>query len=156
MRYLKIAFLALLFLAAKQIVVAQDYRTALGLRVGSSTGVTVKHFLHPGAALEGLLTTRWDGFLITGLYEFTGNAFDEPNLGWYLGGGAHIGFWSERHRSRRNGNSVFGIDFIAGLEYTFIDFPLNLALDWKPAIDLVGYHGFWGNEFALSIRFAIQ
>ena len=137
---------------------AQEYRTALGLRLGSSTGLTVKHFLNPGAAVEGLLTSRWNGFLITGLYEVTGNAFDEPHLNWYLGGGAHIGFWDNDPYWRRAGDSgsVFGIDFIGGLEYTFQEIPLNLALDWKPAINLVGDRSFWGDEFALSIRFAFK
>lgn len=147
----------LLLILSMEFCLAQDYRTAIGLRMGSSNGLTVKHFFNQGAAFEGLLTTRWDGFVITGLYEFAGNAFDEPNLGWYLGGGAHLGFRNNRNPNRYYENgSIFGLDFIIGLEYTFIDIPLNLALDWKPAINLVGHHGFWGDEFAISVRFAIK
>jgi len=137
---------------------AQDYRTALGLRLGSSTGISVKHFIRPGTALEGLFTTRWDGAMITGLYEGVSMAFQEPNLAWYFGGGAHIGFWDSTPHWRDNSDShsVFGLDLILGMEYTFDEAPLNLAFDWKPAINLIGYQGFWADEFALSIRFAFK
>jgi hypothetical protein len=159
MKKMKFVLPVMLIILSLEYSQAQDYRTALGLRLGSWAGVTAKHFLNPGAAIEGLLTSRWDGFVITGLYQFTGNAFSEPNLGWYLGGGAHVGFWSDKRRTWRNrgdSGSIFGVDFIVGLEYTFMQIPLNLALDWKPAVNLIGHHGFWGDEFALSIRFAIK
>lgn len=155
----------LVFLAAMAVAMcvagvshAQDYRTALGLRLGSSTGITIKHFTKRGAALEGLLTTRWDGGMITGLYEVVGNAFDEPNLSWYFGGGAHIGFWDSHPYwlDRGETRSVLGVDLILGLEYTFDEIPLNLGFDWKPAINLVGHQGFWADEFALSVRFAFK
>lgn len=138
--------------------IAQDYRTALGLRLGSSTGISVKHFIRSGTAIEGLLTTRWDGAMITGLYEGVGVAFREPNLAWYFGGGAHIGFWNSKPywRDQYDSHSVFGLDLILGMEYTFDEVPLNLAFDWKPAINIIGYQGFWADEFALSIRFAFK
>ena len=73
---------------------AQDYETGLGLRVGTGAGFTVKHFLNERSALEGLLTTKWHGFDITGLYEIHDQAFDTDNLQWYYGFGAHIGFYN--------------------------------------------------------------
>ncbi len=48
---------------------SQDYTTGIGLRGGPSNGLTVKHFISQKAALEGILTTRWGGFGLTGLYE---------------------------------------------------------------------------------------
>ena len=36
---------------------AQDYQTGVGLRLGVSNGLTVKHFLSDRAALEGILHT---------------------------------------------------------------------------------------------------
>ncbi len=45
---------------------AQDYKNALGLRLGTSIGVTAKHFMGEKSAVEGLLTTRWQGLEITG------------------------------------------------------------------------------------------
>jgi hypothetical protein len=140
---------------------AQEYKTAIGLRAGSSSGLTVKHFLNQKSAIEGLLTSRWRGFQLTGLYELNGNAFEVPHLGWYFGGGAHLGFYDyyDKHPwmdDRYNDGAIFGLDMILGLEYTFEEIPLNLALDWKPEFNFVGYNGVWGDVLALSIRFAIR
>ncbi|HBZ20540.1 MAG TPA: hypothetical protein DEO60_05385, partial [Bacteroidales bacterium] len=46
---------------------AQDYKTGVGLRLGFSNGLTIKHFVSQRSALEGLLSTRWRGFELTGL-----------------------------------------------------------------------------------------
>lgn len=134
---------------------AQEYKTGVGLRGGFSQGLTIKHFLGEKAAFEGLLTTRWGGFEITGLYEIHNTAFEVDRLKWYYGAGAHIGFW--------NGNSswgvlgtdytVIGIDGILGIEYSFSEAPINIGLDWKPSINLSGYTGFRADGGALSIRY---
>ncbi|MGB8492023.1 MAG: hypothetical protein WCE64_13285, partial [Bacteroidales bacterium] len=47
----------------------QDYKTGVGLRLGLYNGLSVKHFFSENKAVEGILTTRWRGFDITGLYE---------------------------------------------------------------------------------------
>jgi hypothetical protein len=39
------------------------------------------------------------------------------------------------------------------LEYNFKEIPFNLSLDWKPALNLVGSSGFWGDGGAISIRY---
>lgn len=157
----KLIFLGSLILFLSSIdSFAQSYKTALGVRVGSENGISVKHFLNETNALEGQLTSRWRGWSLHGLYELNGNAFEVANLNWFFGGGAHVGFYD-----RYNGNpwfddfdneTVFGLDLIIGLEYTFDEIPLNLGIDWKPEINLVGYEGFWGDEVGLSIRFAFR
>jgi hypothetical protein len=134
---------------------AQDYKTGIGLRAGFSSGLTLKHFKSRKIALEGLLTTRWQGFDITGLYEVHNKAFDVNNLNWYYGGGAHIGFYNGNYADwGRTGTTytVIGIDGILGLEYTFDEIPINLGIDWKPTFNLIGYTGIW-SEGALSIRY---
>ncbi|MBK7133583.1 MAG: hypothetical protein IPH69_12410 [Bacteroidales bacterium] len=134
---------------------AQEYKTGVGLRGGFSQGLTIKHFLGDKAAVEGLLTTRWGGFEITGLYEIHNTAFDVDRLKWYYGAGAHIGFWDGNSSWGTLGTSytVIGIDGILGIEYSFSEAPINIGLDWKPAINLVGYSGFWADGGALSIRY---
>jgi hypothetical protein len=134
---------------------AQEYSTGIGIRAGISSGLTIKHFKSKKAAFEGLLTTRWEGFDITGLYELHARAFDADHLNWYYGGGAHIGFYNGNHAYwGTNGRSytVIGVDGILGLEYTFDEIPVNIGIDWKPALNLVGYSGFW-SEGALSVRY---
>lgn len=139
---------------------AQYYKTALGLRLGASNGITAKHFISETSALEGLLYFRWEGFAVTGLYELNGNAFDTDGLNWYFGGGGHIGFWDNDRppwHDPDNDSEVFiGGDLILGLEYTFEEIPLNLALDWKPGFNIIGDQSFWADDVALSVRFAFR
>lgn len=135
---------------------AQDYNTGIGLRLGTSQGVTVKHFFSQRSALEGLLATRWSGFEITGLYEAHNQAFDVERLNWYFGGGGHIGFWNgnRTYWGERGVNyAVIGIDGILGIEYNFREVPINVSLDWNPMFNLTGYSGFWADGGAISIRY---
>ena len=133
-----------------------DYQTGVGFRGGLSNGLTIKHFLNSGSAVEGIVASRWGGFNITGLYEIHTNAFDEPQLNFYYGFGGHVGFWDGDNNPWFDDNdsyTVIGVDGILGLEYTFTEIPFNLSVDWKPAFNLSGDTGFWGDEAALSIRY---
>lgn len=135
---------------------AQDYKTALGLRAGYPYGLTLKHFLGENNAIEGILASKWRGFLITGLYEFERWTGEYPGLNWYWGVGAHLGAWNEgynRYLDDTYSGVVIGVDGILGLEYTFDEIPLNLSLDILPAIDLVGNTGWGGFNGALSVRY---
>lgn len=152
----KIFLVLTLFLLFTFTVNAQDYNTAIGVRAGSSNGLTVKHFIGNNKALEGLLLTRWQGFHITGLYEIHNIAFDTPRLNWYYGVGGHIGFWDGNDIpwvDNNNDQTIIGIDGIIGIEYNFESIPFNVSLDWKPGLNLIGYTGFWGNEVAFSLRY---
>jgi hypothetical protein len=134
---------------------AQDYKTGLGLRLGTGTGFTVKHFINTRSAIEGLLLTRWHSFDITGLYEIHDQAFDVDNLRWFYGFGAHIGFYNGDYAEWGVPGStytVLGVDGVIGLEYSFDDAPINLGLDIKPALNFIGYTGFWA-DFAFSVRY---
>jgi len=135
---------------------AQDYETALGLRGGFSGGVTLKHFISGSSAVEGIVSTRWHGMNVTGLYEIHNEAFDVEKLNWYYGGGAHIGIWEgyDDHPWFDSGSrAIIGIDLIIGIEYTFDEAPINIGLDWKPAFNLIGYTGFWGDAGGISLRY---
>lgn len=133
-----------------------QYTTGIGLRAGVSNGLTVKHFISNDAALEGILHTRWGGFVITGLYEVHKDISDVKGLMWFFGGGAHLGSWnagSNRPWGDRNrSETVVGLSGIIGLDYAFADVPIGLSLDWKPTFNFSGQR-YWGDEVALSIRF---
>ncbi len=139
---------------------AQTYSTGVGLRAGVTNGLTVKHFIQSDAAIEGILHTRWRGLLITGLYEVHKDVREVRGLRWFYGGGAHIGSWNRDSNhpfgDRDRDYTIFGIDGIIGLDYKFVDAPVNLSLDYKPAFNLSGYSGWWGDEIALSIRFTFN
>jgi hypothetical protein len=63
---------------------AQDYNTGIGFRGGFSNGLTVKHFFSPKAVFEGILSSRWSGFQVTGLYKIHNRAFNTDRLNWYF------------------------------------------------------------------------
>lgn len=144
------------FAAAAQ---AQDYHTGIGLRGGSSSGITVKHFISDKAAIEGIFSSRWGGANLTGLYEISKGLGSVAGLNWYYGAGAHVGRWygdrSPWFKDKEH-HIVLGADAIIGLEYNFKEIPINLSIDYKPAFNLIGYSGFWGDEGALSIRYLIR
>ena len=153
----------LLLFSFSCLIQAQNYETGIGLRGGFASGITVKHFLTEKTAIEGIFSTRWGGFMITGLYEIEAPAFDTEGLSWYYGGGAHIGFWNSSNSGNpwweddHSGNyTVLGIDGVIGLAYTFSEIPINLSFDWKPMINFVGYSGVWGDMAAISVRYTIK
>ncbi len=135
---------------------SQDYKTGVGIRSGWGSGLTYKHFLGEQTAFEGILNSQWKGFSLTGLFEVHKNAFNADRLYVYYGGGGHIGWWkgADNWRFDKEGNNtVIGIDGVLGLEYNFDFIPINLSVDWKPALNLVGASGFWGDGGAVSIRY---
>ena len=152
----KIILSLLFMLCITSIGYAQDYRTGIGLRAGYFNGLTVKHFIAENTAVEGLFASRWHGFEITGLYEIQHHFFDVGGLNWYYGLGAHIGFWDGNYTNwgtPGENYAVIGVDGIIGLEYNFSEIPFNIGLDWKPAINIIGFTGFWADGGALSIRY---
>lgn len=152
----KIVLTLIMAISIVTLASAQDYQTGVGLRAGFSNGLTIKHFVSEKAAFEGLLSTRWRGIDITGLYEIHNVAFEVDRLNWYYGFGAHIGFWDGSNASwgtPGTAYTVIGIDGILGIEYNFSEAPINIGIDWKPAFNLVGYSGFWPDGGALSIRY---
>lgn len=152
----RILLTIILFISMLPFLQAQEYSTGIGLRSGFANGVTLKHFQSSDVAIEGILTTRWHGFMVTGLLEFH-NDLDPSGLSWFYGFGGHVGFfggyndhpWFDDDKDY----TVIGIDGILGLEYVFEAVPISLSLDWKPAINLNGNSGFWGDDGAFSIRY---
>jgi hypothetical protein len=148
--HLFLAFVLLMALGNR--LQAQDYKFAAGLRLSSpsptiSSSVAVKYFLNDRGAIEGLVSfgTR---FGIGGLYEVHQLVGSAPNLKWFYGGGAFIG-WQF--------NEVFsGPMGVAGLDYKFDNAPINLSLDWKPELNIAPAINFVADAFALTVRFVFK
>lgn len=134
-----------------------SYQTALGVKFYPGGGITLKHFLKKDAALEGIAYFWRDGTRITGLYEYHGNINGAPGLKWYVGGGAHIGFWNNKYWRREyglnSGTAIAGLDGVLGLDYKINQAPINLSLDWQPSYDFGTYSSFYGNWGGFSIRY---
>lgn len=144
---------------------AQTYETAIGLRLGSPTSVTVKHFLNDSHALEGYVGYRgWSGynwFHVSGAYLIHNQIEDIDNFLWYFGGGATVFFWnydSDFLRGNEWNSTSLGIQGYLGLDYSFDDVPINLSVDWVPTI-FVGSaftSGFGAGYGALAVRYTLN
>jgi hypothetical protein len=132
-----------------------DYKTALGVKVYPGA-VTVKHFLNNNAAVEGLGYVTTDGFRLTGLYELHYGLGDVEGLKWYVGGGGHVGIWSDSWKNKyptREGGLAIGVDGVLGLDYKIKGAPLNLSFDWQPSFNIIGYNYFEGGWGGLGVRY---
>ncbi len=148
--------LVLLFVLTIASAGAQDYRTSLGVRGGLPYGLSVKHFLGKKNAVEGIAASSYSGFIVMGFYEFEKWTGIYPGFNWYLGAGAHAGFWDPGMNPSLPdtfSGSVIGLDIVGGLEYTFDEIPLNLAIDIIPGLNLIGTSGWGGMNGAISIRY---
>lgn len=157
---LRTFIIAALLLTVLSSVSAQNYKTGIGARVGFFNGLTVKHFLSPNNAVEGILNFRWDGVIITGLYEWQTPLPNARGFDYYLGLGGHIGFFDDYEWDDDDDDddrsTVVGVDLIIGLEYTFPSAPFTIGLDYKPAFNFIGDNHIWADGFALNLRFNIN
>lgn len=129
-----------------------DYKTAIGVKF-YPTGVTFKHFISDKNALEGIGYFFNYGLRITGLYEIHGNINNAAGLKWYVGPGAHIGFYNNKY----GGGAALGIDGVLGLDYKINSAPINLSIDFQPSIEFgsfknTGFIG-WGG---IAIRYTLN
>jgi len=126
-----------------------QYRHQAGVRLGSadqvvSTGFTYRYLFNNNKAIEGILNLR-DPLSLGVLYEVFNPINTVPNLSWYYGGGAFVGF---------RGFDNFGITGIAGIDYQFTEVPVNLSVDWKPELTLIESVRFRAATVAVSVRFS--
>lgn len=137
------------FVSARAQSMGHSYRTALGVKVWDGGGISIKHFTNNTAALEGIGYFWNNGFRITGLYELHYPIAGAPGLKWYIGPGAHVGFYNAKY-----GDGTFvGIDGVLGLDYKFNRAPINMSLDWQPSFEFGDGRGFAGSWGGLGIRY---
>jgi hypothetical protein len=144
-------FLVLLIVhfSAQAQSMGHTYKTALGVKIWDGGGISFKHFVPPTAAVELIGYFYRDGVRFTGLYEIHGDINGAPGLKWYIGPGAHIGFYD-----RKYGDGIFaGIDGVLGLDYKINKAPINLSLDWQPSFEFGDGRGFVGSWGGLGIRY---
>ena len=137
---------------------AQDYKTAIGVRLSSSqaivnNSISIKHFLNENTALEGLFSFG-DPLALGALIE-KHQPVGASGIKWFYGGGGYIGFVKtyDPNKDRNETNVHFGAQGILGLDYKFANIPLNLSLDWKPELNLVSDINFEPAAVGFTARF---
>lgn len=141
---------------------AQEYKSAIGGKVGYGLIATYKTFLSESSAVDIFGGIRWGGF-VAGAYWLKHTPINSiDNLSWYWGLGGSFTTWDYGY-SGYNNYYELGISGVLGLDYAFDEMPLNVSLDWAPTIvvaDSYDYPGssinrFRGGYGALSIRYIL-
>lgn len=141
---------------------SQDYKSAIGLRLGYPLSVSYKTFISDPGAIEifaGFRGYQYYGWFNVGaMYEHHMPIASVSGLKWYFGGGASVYFWHYNDGFADAGsNTSIAILGNLGLDYKFENAPVNLSVDWVPAFFVNGYgSGFGGGYGALSVRYTLK
>ncbi|WP_191906913.1 hypothetical protein [Adhaeribacter soli] len=136
--------IGLIMMAGSNLVQAQKYRTALGVRIAKeSVGLTVQQKILPKSTLEGL------GMI--GSREASGTLLFEQHFpiifkgfNYYIGAGAHVG-------NLKDSGVFYGGDAILGLEMKLPIFRIVISGDIKPA-----FHANHEDWFELQRGFSVR
>ena len=144
-------------MTAKSQSMGHTYGTALGVKLWRyGGGISLKSFVSDNVALEGIGYFWYGGTRITGLYEIHFDIGGAPGLKWYVGPGAHVGFYNDGNDypyGYGTTGTYVGIDGVLGLDYKFNNAPINISLDWQPSIEFGYGRGFYAGWGGLGIRY---
>lgn len=157
--------IAIFFVLIFSTLSAQNYRNAIGVRLGLGSGLTFKTFLTNSSALEFIAAYQIEerGYGVTGLYEIHNyRAIGASHLALVYGLGAHCNFYPKgsQYKNRNeiiypDNTLVIGVDGIFGIDYYVASLPINWGIDIKPMFDFV-HPGFRFWDAAVSIRYVIN
>lgn len=138
--------------SAQSNIGSHNYKTALGVKFYPGA-VSIKHFVTDKNAIEGIGYFWNRGTRITGLYEIHSDINGANGLKWYIGPGAHLGFYNNKY----GGGSSVGVDGVLGLDYKVKEAPINFSLDWQPSFEFGNNYGngFNGNWGGFAIRYVL-
>jgi hypothetical protein len=158
MKKITIVLLAVLFIGGLQRAAAQDYHTALGVRLSSASAavnnsISIKHFINERTAIEGLFSFG-DPIALGALVEFH-KPLSADGLKWFYGAGGYLSFVKtyNPNKQRNESDPNFGAQGIVGLDYKFANAPLNLSLDWKPELNIISDINFEPAAVGFTARF---
>ncbi len=141
---------------------AQDFKSAVGLRLGYPLSASYKTFLNESAAVEAYVGFRSFSFVgsflsVSGAYQIHKDIGEVKNLQWYYGGGASVFLWSFKNSFIGNESSTsLGLQGYIGLSYTLEDTPINFSIDWIPTFFLGGYSSGFGSGYgSLAVRYVL-
>ena len=134
---------------------AQSYNTALGMRLGTDYGVTIKQRVAKTTSLEAIIQSSLQreeaqiSLLAEQHFPLVSRRFNV-----YAGGGLHKG-WVTRDGTEEDPiyKDPFGLSLIAGIEASLG--RLNVSYDFKPAINLSGGKHTIYSRTGVSLRYVI-
>jgi len=110
----------------------------LGLYAGEPTGLTGKFYLAEQTSIQGIASWSFFDDAVTLIGDFLYDLKDlaensrEFSLPFYVGAGAKFVIENDN----ANNNSTFGMHFPIGIAWQSAEFPLEIAFELAPGIDL--------------------
>lgn len=141
-------------------VVAQPYYNAVGVRLGKQYGISLQQKVYKNFTVEGLF--HYD-FRNTSSISVVGKQYKKiilPNFNYYYGAGLHKGWIKDNFLegakvdAEGNTSDPFGITGVAGIEMTLG--KINIGMDYRPNINIVGGGGLLDHNTAISVRYVIM
>jgi hypothetical protein len=136
-----------------------DYRFAIGIRAGETSGFTFNLNSVKPTGME-FIVGLWSNWVsLTALYEKRAPAFNTNGLKWYYGAGGHVAFatatyFQEGRTYPRGDNLGIGMDGVIGLEYKIPEIPFALNINLKPLIEINRVQNvFFGIDPAIGVKF---
>ena len=151
-------------LGCGQLIHAQSYFTAVGVRLGNTIGLTVNQRLQKKWSAEGILQNDLNGTIAVSAIAKRHTAILARGLNIYVGTGPQLRFSSQEDNSEPSINSLeessdnnstvtnVGLDILLGAELSLG--RINVSLDAKPLI-LIGSSDFFQPEGAFSARYVL-
>jgi hypothetical protein len=113
---------------------AQDYKSAIGGKVGYGLIATYKTFLNEKSAIDVFGGIRWGGLAAGAYYEMHTPIKTVDRLKWYWGLGGSFTTWNYGIIGFSDSYYELGASGVIGLDYTFEDYPINASVDYAPTI----------------------
>ena len=130
---------------------AQDYQSAVGVRLGYPLSATYKMFLNETAAVEGYVGFRSRLGItetrVNAAYQIHNAIESVDGLKWYYGAGPGLALYS--------GGISMALSGYIGLEYTLADTPVSFSVDWVPTYILGEASGFGAGDGAIAVRYIL-
>lgn len=141
---------------------SQNYQQAAGFRLGGAGGITYRRVFGANVAAEVMLVGQNHGTAFVFLFEKQKPAvlFDDLNMNFFYGAGAHIGVsnYSNDYYEPYNYNYYYsgyhsmqlGIDGYASFEYLIPRYPIALSLECKPYFEFTAHQSFGIHLFVIA------
>lgn len=148
----KILFFAVILIST--LTFSQSYKTAIGFKGGypGFGSLNAKHYLKASHAIEASIGGNANFLWLQGIYEIN-KSLPTSGMNWYLGIGPSLGIANTMNNTT-DGLYLMGTGLI-GIEYTFQDLPINIALDTGPNLQFIPNIGLrWGG--GLAVRYTLK
>ncbi|MCB0522541.1 MAG: hypothetical protein H6577_16065 [Lewinellaceae bacterium] len=180
----KTTIISVAFLCLCCTLQAQDFKSAVGAKLGAPLAISLKHFFSENMAVDLYAGTQgrhynayyWDYYdrydYRYGYRWWTVGAnlqYHRPieinydllgNFSYYFGGGAAAYFWNwdyGYYHSDRYSKMSVGIQACGGINYTFDDYPVNVTIEWAPTVFINGFgSGLRAGYGSVGVRYVLN